>query len=289
MKLISMALFSQQTRYWYTLFPAILSSLELYPGFRVRLHITSEAKQHPAAVLLDALVDAMPTRVEVYEYSDPYTDQEPTFWRMRPLWDDNVEAFFPRDVDSVPYTQELKAVRLFLDHPTAAIHSIRSYHLHDTLLMAGLCGFKTVPLAAFRENVLTYEAYVRFYQHYSSTHPNFQWGCDQEALRIMFTPLKHLILDCPIGDCAYHHPHAEIPSAAKEAIEAQPLDDLNKDLLAICNEITEIPWGEFKGFAGRPQGDFRPYLTRMLDIPVESMHIAKDVFAKHPDLKEFYS
>jgi hypothetical protein len=287
MKLISMALFSQQSRYWYTLFPAILANLELYPGFKVRLHITSEAKQHPAAAILDSLADAL-NRLEVYEYSESYTDQEPTFWRMRPLWDDNIEAFFPRDVDSVPYIPELKSVRLFLDHPTAAVHSVRSYHLHTTLLMAGLCGFKNLFLNDFREHVPTYEAYLMYYHQNSKSNPNFQWGCDQEALRILFNPIRDRILDCPIGDCAYQHPQVGVMSAAKEAIEAQPLNDLNSDLLTICNEITEIPWGEFKGFAGRPQGDFRSYLKRMKVLPLESFQIANDVFAKHPTLKEFY-
>jgi hypothetical protein len=67
------------------------------------------------------------------------------------------------------------------------------------------------------------------------------------------------------------------------------LDDLNADLLKICSEITEVPWGEYKGFAGRPHGDFRSYLQRMLELPMESCQIAKSVFAKHPDLKEFYA
>ena len=282
-----MALFSQQTRYWYTLFPAIIANLELYPEFRIRLHITSEARQHPANTLLDSLSDAM-SRLEVYEYSEPYKDQEPTFWRMRPMWDANVDTFFPRDIDSMPYDQELRAVRLFLEHPSAAIHSVRSYHLHTTLLMAGLCGFKPRSLEDFRAAVPNYEAYVALYRHYSKSNTDFQWGCDQEALRILFSPIRHLILDCPIGNCAPQHPQLGVISAATEALNIIRLDDLNADLLEICREITEIPWGEYKGFAGRPQGDFRPYLKRILALPLESCQTAKDVFAKHPDLKEFY-
>jgi hypothetical protein len=288
MNLISMSLFSQQTRYWYTLFPAIIANLEMYPGFRVRLHITTEARQHPATTLLDALADALP-RLEVYEYSEPYTDQEPTFWRMRPLWDANVDAFFPRDVDSVPYASELKAVRLFLDHPSAAIHSVRSYHLHTTLLMAGLCGFKTRMLDEFRGYVPDYETYVALYHQHTKSNPNFTWGCDQEALRTLFSPLRHKILDCPIGNCAPQNPQVGVMSAAKEALEVVGLDDLNADMLEICREITEVPWGDFKGFAGRPHGDFRPYFQRMLALPLETCQIAKDVFAKHPTLKEFYA
>jgi len=288
MNLISMSLFTQQSRYWYTLFPAIIANLELYPGFRIRLHITAEARQHPANAILDSLADATP-RLEVYEYSDPYTDQEPTMWRMRPLWDSNVECFFPRDVDSVPYHEELRALRLFLDHSSAAVHSIRSYHLHTTLLMAGLCGFKNDRLADFRAAVPTYEDYVALYQQHAKGSPNFQWGCDQEVLRILFWPLRDRILDCPIGNCAPQCPQYGVMSAAKEALALVSLDDLNADLLSICDEITEVPWGEFKGFAGRPHGDFRSYLQRMLELPLESCQIAKAVFAKHPDLKEFYA
>lgn len=287
MNLISMALFTQQTRYWYTLFPAIIANLECYPGFHVRLHITSEARKHPANALLDSLVDAMP-RLDVYEYSDPYTDQEPTMWRMKPLWDSNVDTFFPRDVDSVPYAQELKAVRLFLDHSSAAVHSVRSYHLHTTLLMAGLCGFNNRRLPDLRAAVPDYEAYIRIYHETCKNSPNFQWGCDQEILRILFSSVKERILDCPIGNCAPQHPQMGVMSAAKEALEVVSLDDLNPEMLEICREITEVPWGEFKGFAGRPHGDFRSYMKRMLELPLESCETAKTVFAKHPNLKEFY-
>jgi hypothetical protein len=122
----------------------------------------------------------------------------------------------------------------------------------------------------------------------SRQNPNFTWGCDQEALRLTFYPFRHLILDCPIGNCAAQHPQMGVMSAAKEALDFYNLSDLNQDMLAICDEITEIPWGDFKGFAGRPQGDFRPYLKRMLALPLETCQIAGDVFRKFPNLKEYY-
>lgn len=285
MNLISMVLFGTQTRYWYTLLPAVIANLELYPGWNVRLHVSKDVRQHPASDLLDKLSDALGVRFQVFEFPEDYADQEPSMWRMRPLWDTNVERFMCRDVDSVPSTKEIQAVRVWLRtrHP---IQSIRSYHLHTTLLMAGLCGFHNPPLQPIRDAVPSFKDYIGLYHQHATQSKNFTWGCDQEMLRIMFGGSVPLLLDFPIGDCPYHS--GPIEHVKKEVTYAESVFDLPSGLLAVCDEITKVPWGEFEGFAGRPHGDFRAYLPGMLALPLDTGHVVKELLDKNPDIKKFY-
>lgn len=285
MNLISMVLYGAQTRYWYTVLPAIIANLELYPGWSIRLHTTKDALQHPSSDILHKLASALPDRFQVYSFLDAYQDQEPSMWRMRPLWDTNVDRFLCRDVDSVPSTHEIQAVRIWL-RSNHSIQSIRSYHLHTTLLMAGLCGFHNPPLQILRDQVPTFDDYVDIYKKHSS-NPNFAWGCDQEMLKMMFGGILPQILDFPIGDCPYHC--APISHVKKEDTYAESLFDLHQGLLEICDGITRIPWGEFEGFAGRPHGDFRPYLAKILDLPLETCQITKQIFHDNPSIKSFYA
>lgn len=286
MNLISMVLFGTQTRYWYTLLPAVLANLELYPGWAIRLHVSQDVFSHPISDLLPKLSDALPERFQVYSYGDPYTDQEPSMWRMRPLWDTGIERFLCRDVDSVPSTAEIQAVRIWLRMPHP-VQSIRSYHLHITLLMAGLCGFNNPALQPLRDAVPSFETYVELYKKHATQCPNFMWGCDQEMLKMMFGSVAgSAVLDFPIGDCPYHE-HG-VNHVKKEVTYAENLFDLPKGMLGICDEITKIPWGEFEGFAGRPHGDFRPYLARMLDLPLETCRTVKQVLQDNPSIKKFY-
>lgn len=287
MNFISMALFTAQGRYWHTLIPALIGNWELYPGFKVKMFVAKDAMEHPMSHLLDKIAKKLPDRFEFQVYDQPYLNCEPTLWRLRPLWDDTVDVLLCRDIDSVPSTKEVQAVRMFLSM-NLAVHSIRSYHLHDTLLMAGLCGFRVPMLGALRNVLTTFDIFQNAYQTLTTTRKNYDWGCDQEALCMLFNGMHNSILDCPIGNCRPHHPGLQIPTVPKDEIYQVPVYDLNSDLLAICNEITAIPWGEFEGFAGRPQGDFRPYMDRMLALPLETVTAIKAILAENPDIETFY-
>lgn len=285
MNLISLTLFSTQSRYWYTLLPALLANWELYPGWKIRLHLAGDARAHAASKILDIITDQT-DRLQVFEYGDAYQGTEPTIWRMRPLWDPNVERFLCRDIDSVPSTGELQSVNIWM-RKAQPVQSIRSYHLHTTLLMAGLCGFATTPLKFLRDQVPSFENYVAWGKANCPLCANFDWGCDQELLRLAFNTLVGYILDFPIGNCPYNPPF--ISCITKEEIAAEPLPGLNSDLLAICNEITDIPWGEYKGFAGRPHGDFRQWFAKMLRLPLPMAEMLSKILEQNPEIKSFYT
>lgn len=281
-----MVLYGNQTRYWYTLLPAIIANLELYPGWSIRLHVAKDVYQHPVCGLLSELENQLNGRFAVHKIDKDYVDQEPSMWRMLPLWDSSVSKFMCRDVDSVPSTSEIQAVRIWCN-TKYAIQSIRSYHLHTTLLMAGLCSFNNDELRVFRNVVSSFDDYVGIYKKYAVGSKNFQWGCDQEILKMAFGGCLGMILDFPLGDCPYHIT-SQIAFVEKERVKAESVADLSQPLLALCDEITKIPWGEFEGFAGRPHGDFRPYMARMLDIPLNTCQIVKRILEQNKPFKDFY-
>ena len=285
MNLISLVLFGTQTRYWYTLLTSVIGNLELYPGFAVRLHISADVRAHPASEVLDELSDRLP--LQVFEFPGAYLATEPSMWRLRPLWDSNVKLFMCRDVDSVPTTEEIQATRFWFKSGIA-VHSIRSFHLHDTLLMAGLCGFDNERLQVVRDQVSSFDHYVELYKTHASQCPNFVWGCDQEALRMMFSGMRSYVYDCPIGNCGPHDRSLGIATLDKSTLGTEALSDINSDLRRICDEIMAVPWGEFKGFAGRPIGDTRPQLQEMLKFDLPSCAAVRDIFEKKSTLREFY-
>ncbi|MGV0949109.1 MAG: hypothetical protein ACOYB3_00245 [Azonexus sp.] len=285
MNLISKVLFGTQGRYWYTLLTSVVSNLELYKGFSIRLYIASDVRSHPISSILDELSDKLP--MQVFEIPGAYTATEPSMWRLRPLWEP-VDMLLCRDVDSVPTTEEVQAVRLWqtTQYP---IHSIRSFHLHDTLIMAGLCGFRPGDLPFVTQQVPTFDRYVELYKQHSSQCPGFVWGCDQEALRMLFSNLRPYIFDCPIGNCGPHNEALGIPTAPKETTYKISVSDLNADLLRICDGIMAEPWGDFKGFAGRPIGNTRPQLVEILKLDLPSCAVVRSILDNNSDYKSFYT
>ena len=285
MNIISLVLFGTQTRYWYTLLTSVIGNLELYPDFAIRLHISNDVRSHPASEVLDELSDRLP--LQVFEFPDAYADTEPSMWRMRPLWDTNVQRFLCRDVDSVPTTEEIQATRFWFKSDLP-VHSIRSFHLHDILLMAGLCGFDNTKLQIVRDQVKDFDHYIALFKQRGCQNPIFTWSCDQKALSMMFDGLRSFVYDCPIGNCGPHHIGLGIATLDKSTLHTEALADLNQDLLRICDEIMAVPWGEFKGFAGRPIGDTRSQLKEMLKLDLPSCAAIRDIFDKKPSIKAFY-
>lgn len=285
MNLISTVLFGTQTRYWYTLLTSVVANLELYKGYSVRLYIASDVRSHPVSGILDELSDKI--ALQVFEIPGPYTATEPSMWRLRPLWEP-VDSLLCRDVDSVPTTEEVQAVRLW-ETTQYPVHSIRSFHLHDTLLMAGLCGFRPQAMPFIAQQVPTFDRYVELYKQHSSQCPNFVWGCDQEALRMMFSGMRPYIFDCPIGNCGPHNEELGIPTAPKETTFSVSVADLNPKLLAICNDVMAEKWGDFKGFAGRPIGDTRKQLQEILKLDLPTCGPVREILEKNADYRNFYA
>ena len=79
-------------------------------------------------------------------------------WRMRPIWDEDVEITLCRDLDSLPTPREAMAVRQFVESG-AGLHCISDHPQHGTPIMGGLCGFRNQILRN-RTQLNSYDAFV---------------------------------------------------------------------------------------------------------------------------------
>lgn len=253
MQLISLVLYGRENRYWLTLPAAIVAYLELYPGFAIRLHHPPEVKDHMLWQAILHFAQAEP-RLQLSEVTRAHANYQASMWRLLPLWDPKVSVVLCRDVDSVPDSDELSATRLFLKHPTAAIHSLRSYMLHGTLLMAGLCGFKPPLLKSHLEKTADFDQFLHNYSRGSKSNGTF--GCDQDLLSAAFSRVAGKILDTPVNNAGFLG--EPLIQTSQAEIYGQSLADLDSAVIQNCNREMHAEWipGQ-RGFAGRPSGDFR--------------------------------
>lgn len=75
-----------------------------------------------------------------------YVPEEPLFckamlWRMKPLWESDVEYFLCRDVDHTPTGRERKMVEIFVNSG-AQLHCINDNPSHNIPMLGGMVGFK---------------------------------------------------------------------------------------------------------------------------------------------------
>lgn len=102
-------------------------------------------------------------------------------WRMMPLWDDEVDVFICRDIDSLPTPRELKAVNRWLSKGEAGIHAMHDSPSHSaTSLLGGMVGFRkdkvARPTATFDDFLVTASALTDLNKH----------GADQIVLNTLF-------------------------------------------------------------------------------------------------------
>ena len=212
-------------------FLIIVNSL-LMEGFVMRFHLHPEVCDTPQAEKLRQ----MP--VEIVVVNRPYKGTQPTAWRMMPLWDDKVDYLFCRDLDAVPTSNEIRAVRFFM-RTGHIIHGIRSYHLHTTPLLAGLCGFNCRVLRNeffFPPSYNDYEAVG----NNNTECPDWVWGCDQEILRRFFfgTGRKYLerhTVDTPLRTAPPTLSGYNPLQFPVEEYEKVDISDLNQTALRVCD------------------------------------------------------
>ena len=105
----------------------------LYPDYVVRLHTDNSTYDG-----LKHIFDRLPIDIVICE------DAELTkamLWRMKPLYDNNVDIVLCRDLDSPLTYRERQAVR-YWENKDKAAHAIADSVSHDVAMMGGMIGFK---------------------------------------------------------------------------------------------------------------------------------------------------
>jgi len=198
-KILSYVLWGNEGRYWGNVPYILVANSSIYPDFIMRFYVHRDAASHSLFSLLETLADKF-ENVELEVVGESYSGTQLTTWRMKPLWEEDVELLFCRDLDYIINAPARQSVQYFLNHPEHLIHNMRSYHLHTAPYMAGLCGFRCPQV---RQKIEPFAAsflkYIEWGQGNVAYCRDWRWGCDQALLRDFFghCGLYPFTMDCP--------------------------------------------------------------------------------------------
>jgi len=146
-------------------------------------------------------------------------------WRMKPLWESNVEYFLCRDVDHIPTGRERQAVEAFIDSKML-LHCINDNVAHSTPMMGGMIGFKADKVC----QIIKYSSFEEYIS--SSGFSEEEWsvmGADQKHLCKVLWPIlkQHSCLHRPgwrelepeSKHCYFNIPSINVSDVPQEAIE----------------------------------------------------------------------
>lgn len=167
-------------RYWLNLPFVIILNKIIFPEFTTRLYIPKKLEENKYYPLLEELNEKI-ENFELKIINKEYFKTEPAIWRIIPLWDDNVEFLFCRDLDSIIVKKEAQSMIYFMKSGLL-LNNLRATSVHNsegTSIMAGLCGFNVKKLKTELPLPKNFDKYMKFY---NLTTTKGVWGCDQETL-----------------------------------------------------------------------------------------------------------
>jgi hypothetical protein len=239
-KLISYVLFGNEPRYWGNIPYIIAATSVIYPDFYMRFYIHEDSISHPYYQLLKEISE-INDKLEIELISDSYTGTQLTAWRMKPLWDEDIEFLICRDLDYALSILERTSVEYFMTQSNCLVHGIRSYHTHTTPYMAGLCGFRVKKvLEMMKQHISTFEEYISWGENNVSYCKEWIWGCDQALLRncLYMVGLYPFSLDCPqyTAPLTIHDFPAELVTSDKYI--NIPLSNCDREVLQYSDNIS---------------------------------------------------
>jgi len=258
-----------QYRYWLNLPYLLMTNNMILPNSITRIYIPKILENNKFYPLLDKLNTSI-EHLEVIKIDKQYIQTEPSIWRIKALWDKNINFCFCRDLDSIIMKKEAQAMRYFMNS-NLMIHNIRSIEHHNgegTSIMAGLNGFnvkktqKELPLPD------SFEHYLKFYK---ITTKSGVWGCDQETLINFFLRCRtqriiKQVLDTYIQPTRNNKNHGR--AYKNKHYNMTSIDEYiynNITFKPITERILKIP-NTFSHWAGQPVNANGKNITRVSNI-----------------------
>jgi len=200
---ISYVLWGNEDKRWVDLTYAIVANSVIYPEFVSRFYLHESEKSHRFYPLIVFLANAFPKLVEIEIITEPIVGTKLTCYRVKPVWEDDIDILLCRDLDHITNTVERKSVEWFMWHIKSLMHSIRSYRLHTVPYMAGLCSFRCQDVKSrIIKIALTFQDYLNWGTKNVAYCKDWRWGCDQAILRDFFGACGFYkdSMDCPQFD-----------------------------------------------------------------------------------------
>jgi len=279
-KILSFVLFGDRERYWASLPCVLISNILVHSTFILRFYVH---KQSVPEWVLQFLQETarIHSAVEIELIDASCIGTELTLWRLKPLWEHNIDVVFCRDLDAMLTTDEVKSMYHFLALSQYVSHSIRSYVCHTVPFLAGLCGFRiNETLNRIRSVFPTFDSLIN---KTAQLYPAGEWGCDQFILRDFFTtPLAQTVLDCPQRDAPIsiggYHPTVCLPNA----YESVELSAIQRTVLDFTSTLS--------GFAGNACIIRADKFYTLADLTKEEpiTQTIKQIFLNDTNLRERY-
>lgn len=293
-KLISYVLWGNHCRYLHNIPYLLIANSCIYPDFTMRFYVHKESMGYTNTTLLEKVAEEF-SNVELEIIDTSIKGTQLSILRMKPLWEEDIDYLFCRDIDYAVSTLEKKSVDYFLCQKECIIQGIRSYIYHKMPLMGGLTGFDVKQVYEKIKLVApTFEDYVEWGIENVYKCGKGQWGCDQSLLMEFFKYMKlyKCVLNCPLG---------QAPSVLKNFLEMRlciPLVyqlqmELDKEkriqyqkleydagVLQYLNELYSTPsvWVGFPPFVGRAWTCNSTQLKTLLFVVDNEM---SEMIAKH--------
>ena len=294
-KLLSYVLFGTEGRFWNNIPYILIANAATYPDFHMKFYVHRDCVNYTLFPLLSEPAKAF-DNIEIEVIDEPIQGTRLTIWRMKPLWENDADYLFCRDLDYIVTEMERKAVEFFIQAKDKYSMCMRCYHLHTIPFMAGLCGFKVREVfRSIKEKAATFDDYLQYGINElhldvfegSSGPEEWVWGCDQKLLGAFFAPMlrkEEHHLDCPLqsGERAplvgwnfkkanyKNYKNIELPKECNQEIM-----DFSKDLLGSL-------------FIGQPYCIAGYHTNKIIELACSKgfpiAEVLKKTFKDHPEI-----
>jgi hypothetical protein len=265
---------SDQDRYYYNIPSVILTNVLLFPDYISRVYITKNVINNSLWPIFEILSDYFSESgsLDIVIEDLDYLFTEPSILRMKPLWDNNIDIFHTRDIDSIATEVEYKYLKAF-ESSDYCIGSIRTHknHFGGCRMLAGLSSFKPNKVP---DNIKG----PSFQDYYNKSHGGY--GCDQDLMVNLFTTNPEFT-ESNYMDCKAYEQDRD-PGFPCSSCNAS---DLNIEIEGYQKEIlNKIKECGFENWAGEPidtRGEYNNYILK------EFPDIEKEI-RKNKLLSDFY-
>lgn len=273
----------RRDRYWYNLPAVIAANSHLYPDFVTRIYVHENMFNESLGDLLLHLSTC--PGVEIVKKSTVSLNKLPMVWRMLPLWDNDVEIFLARDIDSIPNVQEVVASKAFIaaEFPCQGIRTHPDHRDENCILLGGLSGYKPQMVRNLLPLDFSFDEMIHLGLQID---PEWKWGTDLHLIKRIFLErdpqFVRYILDTPLrGEWGLPENRTSFARSTLPESSYQQVDMSYAPigLLELCEKLTK--WG------GQPI-DARPELDRILSFDNPTCAHLRAVFAAGRHLKAFY-
>ena len=295
--LLSYVLFGNEGRFWNNIPYILIANATTFPNFHMKFYNHKDCMNHIFYPLLSKPAKIF-DNIEIEIIDAPIQGTKFTIWRMKPLWENDVDYFFCRDLDYLVTETERKAVEHFIQSEDKYSMCMRCYHLHTIPLMAGLCGFKVKEVFdSIKDKAATFESYLQYgidklrLDFHEGTDEKWVWGCDQRLLGAFFASMlkEGHHLDCPLqtGEKAHLVGWNFKPHYFKQYKDIKLPNECDKEIM----DFTKTIFSEHKGdlFIGQPYITSGYQTNQLLNLAcskgIRMAQLLRDVFNNHPEIK----